>query len=372
MTERVDAELNEAMESAVAMFRSSLVASSDRRGGSRLTGPRRRYSFPWDPGLLGRDVDWKRKIAKEQERLCGQVGARRTILESCPVCGSEASAPVTVLNTFEYVSCGGCGHVYLRTQPDADAVLELYAGQGPHERAVSFQIYGSDEVFAKRLTLIAEPKVCFIGEGLLKGATWVDVACGVGEVVAAARTAGWACRGVESDGAEVAFARARGLDVREGYVTPANVEEHVGDADMISLLNVLEHVTSPPTFLSGITSGLRPGARVAIEVPRHPSLSLLCNCSFPELAHRHLYAPDHMHVFTEDSIVETGRRAGLRPERIWVYGQDFSEIVFSLASRSEDVWPAVAGQVAGMLNSVQALVDLSGLSDKMLVVFEKE
>jgi hypothetical protein len=220
--------------------------------------------------------------------------------------------------------------------------------------------------------LIAEPKVHFIGRGLAKGARWVDIACGVGDVVAAAGAAGWACRGVESEAAAVAFARGRGLDVREGYVTLENVESVVGDAEMVSLLNVLEHVNSPTAFLSGITSGLRAGTRVAIEVPRHPSLSLLCNCSFPELAHRHLYAPDHMHVFTEDSIAETGRRAGLHPERIWVFGQDFSEIVFSLASRSGNVWPTVARQVTGMLNAAQTVVDLAGLSDKMIIVFEKE
>lgn len=139
---------------------------------------------------------------------------------------------------------------------------------------------------------------------------------------------------------------------------------------MVSLFNILEHAPNPAELLAVCAQGLRPGAKVALEVPRHPSLSsFVVNC-FSELAARHVYPPDHLHVFSENSLGLILEQAGLEPLSVWLFGQDISEALTSLAAhKGEDA--GIPAYLAEKMSDLQKAVDQLGLGDIMLVVAEK-
>jgi hypothetical protein len=112
-----------------------------------------------------------------------------------------------------------------------------------------------------------------------------------------------------------------------------------------------------------------PGAWLAVEVPRHPSLSALCNSAFPDLAHRHLYPPHHLHICSERSLGLLLEAAGLVAEHVWVFGQDAAEILDSLSLQSGRTELDAVHAVA--VEGIQEAIDDRGLSDRMLVLAQK-
>ncbi len=106
-----------------------------------------------------------------------------------------------------------------------------------------------------------------VAQHVPRGSRVLDVGCGTGcisAVVAELRAADLC--GVEPDPARVAMARARGLTVVEGYLTPEFFAQH-GTFDAILFVDVLEHLASPGVLLRTVRAGLRPGGRVIVSVP---------------------------------------------------------------------------------------------------------
>src|SRR5206468_1043093 len=76
--------------------------------------------------------------------------------------------------------------------------------------------------------------------------------------------------GVERDAGAVLRARAKGLDVRpasEGWDLSA-----LGQLDLITMCDVLEHLENERAALRGIGDALKPGGRLLVTVPALPRL----------------------------------------------------------------------------------------------------
>lgn len=77
------------------------------------------------------------------------------------------------------------------------------------------------------------------------GATgdWLDVGCGYGYVLDAARAAGFAVRGIEPDAKAANAARARIGNVQQGFL-----DDSTSRADVLSTLDVIEHLHDLDSF----------------------------------------------------------------------------------------------------------------------------
>ena len=105
--------------------------------------------------------------------------------------------------------------------------------------------------------------------GKPNGAVWLDVGCGVGELISQASRAGFGAVGLEPD--PRACARARELhepvQVYEGVLTPTVFPDAY--ASVISTMDVLEHVpvVELAEFAAIVHSKLAPGGIWVIKVP---------------------------------------------------------------------------------------------------------
>ena len=347
---------------------SAMMRQLDRE---MLGDAERVYSFEWNPERLRRDSAWKEELAHRQAEIAEALRRSTTTLEACPICGERETDLFAEIHGFPYHSCRSCGHVFLQEAPTSEAMNALYSARTSELKSVHMSIYADPRVAEVRIELIARPKVAFVTKRVDRVGTWVDIGCGTGEILVAAKDQGWRAVGIESDVDEVAFARKRGCEVREAYVTRDNAPLHVGKADIVSLFNVLEHVPRPVDLLQGVAAALSPGSFVVVEVPRHPSLSSLANRAFPQLAHRHMYAPDHLHIFTERSSAVMFEASGLVARAVWTFGQDFSEVAYSLASAAGRTIDVTRELTVQDINVIQAAIDSQGLSDKMIVLCVK-
>lgn len=317
-----------------------------------------------DMRALRRTIDWRREMAEAHEHTARRLSPA-TRRSSCPACDGEELAPFVEIYGFSYQECGACGHLFLANPPSAEAIAALYRGA-----TVQSRVYVGEELFQRRVEQIARPKASFCAEHLAAGGVWFDVGCGTGELLTVVRELGWEPKGCEADAAHVGFARARGLEVLEGYVDEPPAEL-AADVRVLSALNLLEHVPEPKHWLMRMTAPLVTGAHVVVEVPRHPSLSSFSNLLYPDLACRHIYPPDHMHIFTETSLERVLAAAGLTARAVWVFGQDYQELVYTSAAHAGLRESAFFHQLVDASATVQHALDAQNLCDVLFVVAEK-
>ena len=94
---------------------------------------------------------------------------------------------------------------------------------------------------------------------------WLDVGCGFGYVLEAARAAGFRVRGIEPDGTAVEAARARVGEVTQGFL-----DEATPAADILSTLDVIEHLDDLNAFAELVKRKTR--ALWVIKVPSSDGL----------------------------------------------------------------------------------------------------
>jgi len=330
----------------------------------------RRFGKDIDLARLRRTISWRREIAGHQQNLAEQLLPHTTRISDCPICKAGSTELIATIYGFIYRACPGCGHIFCATPPQAEAIRNLYHTERDATPSAQRVIYVDPQLFAARVDMIGTPKVRHISSFVPKG-KWIDIGCGTGEILFAAKGLGWNVRGVESDAAEADFARSQGIEILEEFIDQENAGRIVADADVVSLINILEHTIDPTALLQAIAAPLQAGAKVVMEVPRHPSLSSLCSVCFPELAARHIYPPDHLHIFTERSLQLMLSAANLQAVNIWLFGQDFHEVLTCLDSHGKHLGSSWIPELHESINVVQQTLDKQGLSDTMLVIAQK-
>jgi SAM-dependent methyltransferase len=200
----------------------------------------------------------------------GQVGARMAAEDvfvahqatsaiastiACPSCGHAVGAQaVEVCGRFSRFVCAECDlHFWEpRVMPDAQWYEQMYGGR--------------DE---KLLPLEPGHKY-FLADPLAPGrGELLDIGCGTGNFLAAARRAGYEVSGTELDRNAARFAKDRiGLP----HVLPLTISEFAEQCpakkfDVVTFFEVLEHQAAPVEFIKNVKACLRPRGYIALSVP---------------------------------------------------------------------------------------------------------
>jgi SAM-dependent methyltransferase len=220
---------------------------------------------------------------------------------ACPVCGSERARDFTI-GEVSMRRCRGCALVYAAhvASPSTiyrDDYLTGDSACGP-DTTDAIVIAIAHAAAQRRFEIIERIK----GTG-----TVLDVGCGSGEALEVAGQRGWIGVGVEPVEASAERARSRGLTVRTGTLSDANLP--LRSFDLVAAWHVLEHILDPVAFLSELARYARPGGLVAVEVPnwRHRSRRVRGR-DWDQLC-----PLEHLSHFTPRTLRRTMRRAGLRP-----------------------------------------------------------
>lgn len=169
----------------------------------------------------------------------------------------------------------------------------------------------------------------------------LDVGCGKGRFLAAARDAGWDAVGVEFAHASAEAARASGVEVHEGDFLEVSLP---GGFDAVTMWHVLEHLPDPAAAVTRAADLVRPGGHVVISVPNIDSIQARVGAD----SWFHLDLPRHLFHFGPRSLTALVEQTGLRVVRI---GHFYPEM-----------------EVVGL---VQTMLNRAGFEDGLLYRFAK-
>jgi 2-polyprenyl-3-methyl-5-hydroxy-6-metoxy-1,4-benzoquinol methylase len=162
---------------------------------------------------------------------------------------------------WTFFSCRVCGFVFANPAPAQGAIAQFYAALADEEYSQEDEGRGRNfSTILRRLNPYAPP-----------GSLLLDVGAASGIFLNLARNAGYRVAGIEPSAALVADAeRLYGLKLFCGTVEQFTASEKFG---VITLLDVLEHVTDPGAFLTVLNGFLAPGGMLVIVTPDIASLA---------------------------------------------------------------------------------------------------
>ena len=319
-----------------------------------------------------RSPDWRNDIAFQQNTLAESMLNKLEDNINCPICDSNLSELFVNIYKHSYHECNNCGHLYLKNPPTQEALSKMYIVDDSKENeSIQGQIYLQKSLFKKRVNEIAKPKALFADELIDEKGKWIDIGAGVGDLVLALKELNWDVFGYESDKEEVKFARSMGVEIENKFLTNPDLRDILIDAKVVSTINVLEHLKEPKSFVCEISKNLKSGSYFLFEVPRFPSLSSFTNRCFPHLSARHIVSPDHLHIFSDNSMKILLKTANFSIISTWYFGQDIYELIGNAQCEGNFKDHHLVEKVLSIVNDLQLIVDKNSLSDTMLVLAQK-
>jgi SAM-dependent methyltransferase len=219
-----------------------------------------------------------------------------------PVCNACGGRLVTVLpavadprsnERFSVLRCADCGLGHTWPRPDD---LGPYYGTTYHGGR-----HGASADFCTRRRLRFLRRAAATQSGRL-----VDVGCGDGTFLAAARAGGWDVAGTELN---PAIARELGLRVERDLADLADLAPF----DVATMWHSLEHLVDPRGTLETLHDMVRPGGTLFVAVPDAGGWQAR---AFGD-AWLHLDVPRHLYHFDERSLTGLLDRTGFAIAKTW-------------------------------------------------------
>jgi 2-polyprenyl-3-methyl-5-hydroxy-6-metoxy-1,4-benzoquinol methylase len=256
----------------------------------------------------------------------------------CPACDRDWIEPSLHKQGFEIVRCRHCRLRYVNPRPSQSRLAAMYRGGYFAPRASGHQHLRHDDMKLATARLRLE----FLQEFCAKGRL-LDVGCGGGVFVRAAREAGWSAVGLEPSLEAAAHAGMHRLPVVAGHLEQPPLAG--GRFDAVTMFDVLEHVFSPGAFLAEARTLLAPRGVLLIETPNMAGW-------MPRLMgsrHPWVRPPEHLTYFTPGSLRILLERTGFRVLRLLAHAPKVLSLdyVLGLTESTNPLLTALAKQTAG-------------------------
>ncbi len=193
---------------------------------------------------------------------------------SCPLCDAtgeevvlepwvEVEDPIklygaasSLRGTQRLVRCTDCDLVYENPRYPADVILAGYAAseEGGHDSQHPMRRHSFARALEKLAPRLPKP-----------GARVLDIGTAGGAFLEAAQQFGYQAVGLEPSRYLVDSGRERGLEIVQGSIDDLPFE--AASFDMVTMWDVLEHLTDPRQALTAIAEFLKPGGILLINYP---------------------------------------------------------------------------------------------------------
>ncbi|WP_150047386.1 MULTISPECIES: class I SAM-dependent methyltransferase [Methylomonas] len=278
----------------------------------------------------------------------------------CDYCGHCDGQPRYRLHHSWLVSCPQCGMTYVNPRVKTALLREKLQAWAEN-----------DVVDAERIRIAFEENTLSLYRSYLAelqrlhrlpGTRLLDIGCSTGAFLSVARENHWLVEGLEYGNASAEYARtALGLKVHN-----AAVEEFRPDQafDVVSLLEVIEHLESPRACLTRIRDWLHPDGLLLISTPNFDSLYRRCfgaqwwvvNCE-----------DEHIQLFNKATLCAMLEATGYQVEHVVIRSIDIAGLIRqtlgSFKSRQPDGDAEMADyyQTRGRKEKIKTLLAKTGL-----------
>ncbi len=236
----------------------------------------------------------------------------------CFLCNSHASRKALWRDSqtgWLRARCPQCGMISVTPIPESEEIRQLYVSEERSEHTLQRRykeetenLLNADEKDCRDLPLyhdIADWGGQFDWQtwdaSLDKDKRYLDVGCSAGRAVLAMQTCGWNAQGVDLDSDAVQYGKLLGLNLKEGMIEDIPQEESF---HLITLLDVIEHVSDPIALLCQCYKRLQSGGLIVVKTP--------CADSLPHylVGNGWLESKEHLHFFSRQTLRQTLEQAG--------------------------------------------------------------
>lgn|SRR5208337_3886879 len=174
---------------------------------------------------------------------------------SCRVCSASLCTPYLSGRGYIVVRCDVCGLRYVNPQPSLKELEQIYATCDHGD-----QWRNGEEGFNRGVRQVVLR--------YKKGGSAMDVGSGSGNFLRCLREAGFRVFGVEPSQTGSSYAQSvHGIETFNGTVEAFVATGANRDFDVVTILNVLEHLKDPASILLQLRQLLRSGGILVIVVP---------------------------------------------------------------------------------------------------------
>lgn len=235
----------------------------------------------------------------------------------CPACGSDAFREAGQKNGILLLSCRNCATLYATDCPVTSSTQHYDEYYDEHNLTVPDFIH-------QQLRGIVTQFAPFRQTNRL-----LDVGCGSGVLLEAARDAGWEAEGVEVSRPAVEHIRERGFKVFHGELSEARYPD--GYFDVVTATELLEHVPDPQALVAEVTRILRRGGLFWATTPHSKGMSgRMLGTKWSIVS-----PPEHLHLFSLRGMRNLLASSGFSRPRIVTHGVNPFEILKAIRNRGQ-------------------------------------
>ena len=299
---------------------------------------------------------------------------------NCNICDSSERRLLFKKDGFHIVRCKRCGLVYVNPRIANDNLTEQYTQEyysGEYYTAKSFMDKRPQNVIKKLYTDILDELSRQMGG---KVGSVLDLGCGVGNFLDAARERKWTIAGIDVSPFAAEYAKKRlGGAIKTGSVDRVDFPDKSFDA--VSIISVIEHVPDPRKTLREMRRLLKPDGIAVISTINFSGIS---NLLFGKLSYG-IEPDEHIYYFTPRTINELLATCGFKTVRVetrHIYLYNFFllfEILFRRKRnnkmklyRKTYHWIQNNALSLMLIRSINRILNTTGRGDNLIVFARKD
>lgn len=215
----------------------------------------------------------------------------------CQICKGEKLKPLFKKENLKLNKCLNCGLVQV------DDLLSIFDAK--HYEYYRNKTNLTEEELYNSITTKRYISLLNRLESYRKNGTILDIGCGVGHFLSVARKMKWETKGIEIADYAVEICKKFKIDIEQSDLLKLDLKE--GYYDIVTMFEVLEHLTNPRDYLVRVNNILRKGGILIITTPNFNSITRLILQNRWSLIHK-----EHLLYFTPKSIKWLMRYADFR------------------------------------------------------------
>jgi 2-polyprenyl-3-methyl-5-hydroxy-6-metoxy-1,4-benzoquinol methylase len=220
------------------------------------------------------------------------------MLMQCPICENQKTRKIFFKDDYSFYECVICEHVYVYPMPSKEELKDFYsleyfkAGQSKgyqegYENFGELQKNALQKILKNTISLHPDAK------------NLLDIGCAYGTFLKIAREIGLKAEGIEVSKAAAEYGiKKYSLSIYNGTLDTYYKKNTSARFDIVTMLDVLEHLNEPNEAIKIVSSLLIPAGTLVIKIPNIKSL----RARIEGKKWRQIKPPEHLQYFSKTSI----------------------------------------------------------------------